>query len=90
MKAMQTSGGDPLPQWAIGVGGPNGVDPGATSLAATVRLLPGAMSDHANIVNPVSAPLFQEYLLPVEVTSVVLLVAVVGAVVLAKRGDNVS
>ena len=52
--------------------------------------LMGAMTDHANIVNPVSAPLFQEYLLPFEVTSVVLLVAVVGAVVLAKRGDNVS
>jgi len=52
--------------------------------------LMGAMTDHANIVNPVSGPLFQEYLLPFEVTSVVLLVAVVGAVVLAKRGDNVS
>ncbi len=52
--------------------------------------LMGAMSDHANIVNPVSAPLFHEYLLPFEVTSVVLLVAVVGAVVLAKRGPNAS
>ncbi|MEO6209905.1 MAG: NADH-quinone oxidoreductase subunit J [Gemmatimonadaceae bacterium] len=52
--------------------------------------LTGAMSDHANIVNPVSAPLFHEYLLPFEVTSVVLLVAVVGAVVLAKRGPNAS
>jgi NADH-quinone oxidoreductase subunit J len=47
-----------------------------------------AMSDHTNIVNPVSSPLFHEYLLPFEVTSVVLLVAVVGAVVLAKRGPN--
>ncbi len=52
--------------------------------------LMGAMSDHANIVNPISAPLFREYLLPFEVTSVVLLVAVVGAVVLAKRGPNAS
>jgi len=52
--------------------------------------LMGAMSDHANVVNPVSAPLFHEYLLPFEVTSVVLLVAVVGAVVLAKRGDTLS
>jgi NADH-quinone oxidoreductase subunit J len=50
----------------------------------------GAMSDHANVVNPVSAPLFHEYLLPFEVTSVVLLVAVIGAVVLAKRGENIS
>ena len=52
--------------------------------------LMGAMSDHANVVNPVSAPLFNEYLLPFEVTSVVLLVAVIGAVVLAKRGENIS
>ena len=53
-------------------------------------LLSAAMTDHANVVNPVSAPLFHEYLLPFEVTSVVLLVAVVGAVVLAKRGPNAS
>ena len=46
------------------------------------------MSDHANVVNPVSSPLFHEYLLPFEVTSVVLLVAVIGAVVLAKRGTE--
>ena len=52
--------------------------------------LNGAMTDHANIVNPVSSPLFHEYLLPFEVTSVVLLVAVIGAVVLAKRGPNAS
>jgi NADH-quinone oxidoreductase subunit J len=52
--------------------------------------LTGAVSDHANVVNPVSSPLFHEYLLPFEVTSVVLLVAVVGAVVLAKRGPNAS
>src|SRR5665213_316314 len=52
--------------------------------------LMGAMSDHASVVNPLSAPLFHEYLLPFEVTSVVLLVAVVGAVVLAKRGPNAS
>ncbi len=48
-------------------------------------LLSAAMTDHTNVVNPVSAPLFHEYLLPFEVTSVVLLVAVVGAVVLAQR-----
>ncbi|HEV7704864.1 MAG TPA: NADH-quinone oxidoreductase subunit J [Gemmatimonadaceae bacterium] len=52
--------------------------------------LNGAMSDHANVVNPVSSPLFHEYLLPFEVTSVVLLVAVIGAVVLAKKGPNAS
>jgi NADH-quinone oxidoreductase subunit J len=52
--------------------------------------LDAAMGDHTNIVNPVSSPLFHQYLLPFEVTSVVLLVAVIGAVVLAKRGPNVS
>ena len=52
--------------------------------------LSAAMSDQTNVINPVSSPLFHEYLLPFEVTSVVLLVAVVGAVVLAKRGPNAS
>jgi NADH-quinone oxidoreductase subunit J len=52
--------------------------------------LTAAAGDHTNVVNPVSAPLFHQYLLPFEVTSVVLLVAVVGAVVLAKRGPNAS
>jgi NADH-quinone oxidoreductase subunit J len=41
--------------------------------------------DHTNVVNPVAAPLFREYLLPFEITSVLLLAAIVGAVVLAKR-----
>jgi NADH-quinone oxidoreductase subunit J len=36
-------------------------------------------------VGGVAAPLFQTYLVPFEVTSVLLLVAVIGAVVLAKR-----
>ena len=52
--------------------------------------LMGSMTDHANVVNPVSLPLFHEFLLPFEVTSVVLLVAVVGAVALAKRGPRAS
>src|SRR3569623_737208 len=38
-----------------------------------VPRLMGGMSDHANVVNPGSAPLFHEYLLPFEVTSVALL-----------------
>jgi NADH-quinone oxidoreductase subunit J len=33
----------------------------------------------------VAAPMFQVYLIPFEITSVLLLVAIVGAVVLAKR-----
>ncbi|HEX5436865.1 MAG TPA: NADH-quinone oxidoreductase subunit J [Gemmatimonadaceae bacterium] len=39
----------------------------------------------ANVVNSIAAPLFNEYLLAFEVTSVLLLAAIVGAVVLAKR-----
>jgi len=39
-----------------------------------------------NIVSPVAASLFTEHLLAFEVTSILLLVAIVGAVVLAKRG----
>jgi NADH-quinone oxidoreductase subunit J len=38
-----------------------------------------------NIVLDVAAPLFNVYLIPFEVTSVLLLAAIVGAVVLAKR-----
>jgi uncharacterized cupredoxin-like copper-binding protein len=56
MKAMQASGGGPLPWWAIGVGGPNGVDPGATSLATTVRLLPGHYAALCIIPSPDGAP----------------------------------
>jgi NADH-quinone oxidoreductase subunit J len=38
-----------------------------------------------NVVSPIAASLFTDYLIAFEVTSLVLLVAVVGAVVLAKR-----
>ena len=37
------------------------------------------------VVGAVAAPLFQVYLIPFEITSILLLVAIVGAVVLAKR-----
>jgi NADH-quinone oxidoreductase subunit J len=46
--------------------------------ARTEQLEPG-------VINQVAAPLFREYLLAFEVTSVLLLAAIVGAVVLAKR-----
>jgi NADH-quinone oxidoreductase subunit J len=39
----------------------------------------------ANVVAPIARLLFHEYLLPFELTSVLLLAAIVGAVVLAKR-----
>jgi NADH-quinone oxidoreductase subunit J len=37
------------------------------------------------VINQVAAPLFRDYLLAFEITSVVLLAAIIGAVVLAKR-----
>jgi NADH-quinone oxidoreductase subunit J len=37
------------------------------------------------VVEAVAAPLFQVYLIPFEITSILLLVAIIGAVVLAKR-----
>ena len=37
------------------------------------------------VVGAVAAPLFQHWLVPFELTSVLLLAAIVGAVVLAKR-----
>jgi NADH-quinone oxidoreductase subunit J len=37
------------------------------------------------VIAPVAAPLFKEYLLAFELTSIVLLVAIIGAVVLAKK-----
>jgi NADH-quinone oxidoreductase subunit J len=46
--------------------------------APTAQLEPG-------VINQVAAPLFRDYLLAFEITSVLLLTAIVGAVVLAKR-----
>ncbi|MDQ6828884.1 MAG: NADH-quinone oxidoreductase subunit J [Gemmatimonadota bacterium] len=40
---------------------------------------------HDNIVTPIAEPLFRDYLLAFEITSVLLLAAIIGAVVLAKR-----
>lgn len=43
------------------------------------------MTEAQGAIGIIAAPLFRQYLVPFEVTSVLLLVAVVGAVVLAKR-----
>ncbi len=56
---------------------------------ATRQVLPAALPDadpSANAVAPVAEALFREHLLAFEVTSILLLVAIVGAVTLAKRG----
>ena len=39
----------------------------------------------AGVIGPIAAPLFREYLLAFELTSVLLLVAIIGTVVLAKK-----
>lgn len=55
---------------------------------ALIRLPDGVMAQmqqHQGIVGAVAAPLYNAYLVPFEITSVLLLAAVVGAVVLAKR-----
>jgi NADH-quinone oxidoreductase subunit J len=44
-----------------------------------------AAASSQGVVGAIAAPLFQTYLVPFEITSVLLLVAAVGAVVLAKR-----
>ena len=53
-----------------------------------IRLLPGtlaAMQHQEGTVSFVARPLLSDYLIPFEITSVLLLTAIVGAVVLAKR-----
>lgn len=64
-----------------------GTVPGASGPSAA---LPGAAAVHAtesftNAVGAVASPMFRTYLVPFELTSVLLLAAAVGAVVLAKR-----
>lgn len=56
--------------------------------ADDIRLPAGTlqqMNEQQGAVQVISEPLFREYLVPFEITSVLLLAAVVGAVVLAKR-----
>ncbi len=57
---------------------------GADAAAAFPGAIPVAGAS-ANIVLDVARPLFDTYLVPFEVTSMLLLAAIVGAVVLAKR-----
>jgi NADH-quinone oxidoreductase subunit J len=47
--------------------------------------VPAEQPLEAGVIGQVAAPLFREYLLAFEITSVLLLAAIVGAVVLAKR-----
>ncbi|HJU68120.1 MAG TPA: NADH-quinone oxidoreductase subunit J [Gemmatimonadaceae bacterium] len=47
--------------------------------------VPAPREVEAGVIDQVAAPLFREYLLAFEITSVLLLAAIVGAVILAKR-----
>jgi NADH-quinone oxidoreductase subunit J len=61
---------------------------GQTTLPDAIRLPEGtvaAAQQQQGMVGTVAAPLFEAYLVPFEIASVLLLAAIVGAVVLAKR-----
>src|SRR6266542_606932 len=61
---------------------------GQATLPDAIRLPPGtiaAMQQQQGMVAAVATPLFDAYLVPFEISSVLLLAAIVGAVVLAKR-----
>jgi NADH-quinone oxidoreductase subunit J len=58
-------------------------DPSAAFMAGELSRQEAAAR---GVVGALAAPLFQTYLVPFEITSVLLLAALVGAVVLAKRG----
>jgi len=61
-----------------------------THVATQIRLPAGYTADQIALrgaIAPIAGPLFHQYLLAFELTSMLLLAAIVGAVVLAKRGD---
>ena len=55
-------------------------------LTQTIDALPEDQRE--GVIAPIARPLFTEYLLAFELTSVVLLTAIVGAVVLGRRRQN--
>ena len=61
---------------------PSFADPSALFMAGE---LARQETEARGVVGAVAAPLFQVYLVPFEITSILLLAAIVGAVVLAKR-----
>lgn len=65
-----------LSQW------PTYTDPATVFVAGEITQQEAASR---GVVGAVAAPLFQVYLIPFEITSILLLVAIIGAVVLAKR-----
>jgi NADH-quinone oxidoreductase subunit J len=65
-----------LSQW------PTFTDPATVFVAGQITQQETASK---GVVGAVAAPLFQTYLIPFEITSILLLAAIIGAVVLAKR-----
>jgi NADH-quinone oxidoreductase subunit J len=61
---------------------PTFTDPATVFVAGEITQQAAASQ---GVIGAVAAPMFQIYLIPFEITSVLLLVAIVGAVVLAKR-----
>jgi NADH-quinone oxidoreductase subunit J len=61
---------------------PTYTDPGTVFVAGAITQ---RATQASGVVGAVAAPLFQIYLIPFEITSILLLAAMVGAVVLAKR-----
>jgi NADH-quinone oxidoreductase subunit J len=60
-------------------------------LPELLRLPPGAAAQQiatSGAITPIAGPLFHEYLLAFEITSVLLLAAIIGAVALARRRDT--
>jgi NADH-quinone oxidoreductase subunit J len=68
---------------------------GAVGLALVAQLLvmlrqqlpraPRVVPETPGVINSIAEPLFREYLLAFEITSILLLAAIIGAVILAKR-----
>jgi NADH-quinone oxidoreductase subunit J len=63
---------------------------GSSGAASPLAVLPGAKEVQSveafnNAIGALARPMFETYLVPFEITSILLLAAAVGAVVLAKR-----
>jgi len=57
----------------------------ALDLRLTVSPVPAVVTEPGGIIASIAAPLFKEYLLAFELTSILLLAAIIGAVTLAKK-----
>ena len=79
---LRLGGYDPA-RLALELTGTTDLAPAAVFAAGGAR--PASAADAQGVVGAVAGPLFSTYLVPFEITSLLLLAAIVGAVVLAKR-----